>query len=194
MVICVNDNLTIYQAWNLALSTVSTPYVMNLNLDDRLAPDAVKHLENALTAQDNVAIVGGDWSICFSQAKTDSVRLSYQLSELPVLPEWPPVAGSSTRLGSGDGSRSTLGPACLWRLSAHMHAPRYPWRFSDGRLIKTIADSIWWQILQIGLNMQVARLPLVIGNYYSHPENQAEFRNPATDEHEYFNKVGVSLI
>lgn len=39
--ISVNESLTIYQAWNVALSIVRTPFVMNLNLDDRLAPDAV---------------------------------------------------------------------------------------------------------------------------------------------------------
>jgi len=36
--------LTIYQAWNLALAAVKTPLVMNPNLDDRLAPDAVEKL------------------------------------------------------------------------------------------------------------------------------------------------------
>ena len=45
--ISVKEPLTIYQAWNVALSLVSTPLAMNLNLDDRLAPDAVEMLELA---------------------------------------------------------------------------------------------------------------------------------------------------
>ena len=43
--VCVKEPLTIYQAWNVALSLVATPLAMNLNLDDRLAPDAVEMLE-----------------------------------------------------------------------------------------------------------------------------------------------------
>ena len=37
-VVVVRGGLTIYEAWNVALSLVRTPYVLNLNLDDRLAP------------------------------------------------------------------------------------------------------------------------------------------------------------
>ena len=44
--VLVSENLTIYQAWNVALSLVETPYVMNLNLDDRLNLDAVEKLED----------------------------------------------------------------------------------------------------------------------------------------------------
>jgi hypothetical protein len=42
--VTASESLTIYQAWNLALAAVKTPLVMNLNLDDRLAPDAVENL------------------------------------------------------------------------------------------------------------------------------------------------------
>lgn len=190
----VNKGLTIYQAWNVALSLVSTPYVMNLNLDDRLAPDAVQKFEAALDTQTDVAIVGGDWQICFSQDATDTVRPCYAMQALPFRPDWPPVAFQETRLGSGDGARGTLGPACLWRMSAHIQAPRYPWRFSDGTTIKTIADALWWFVIQNHLKMKVARVPLIVGNYYSHPDAQAEFRNPGANEHELFNKVGLSLL
>lgn len=40
--ITVSDPLTLYQAWNIALANVMTPLVMNLNVDDRLAPDAIE--------------------------------------------------------------------------------------------------------------------------------------------------------
>ena len=40
--IAMREDVTIHQAWNVGLSLVSTPLVMNLNLDDRLAPDAVR--------------------------------------------------------------------------------------------------------------------------------------------------------
>jgi hypothetical protein len=43
--VVTSTKLSIYKAWNLALPLVRTPYVMNLNLDDRLAPDAVAHLQ-----------------------------------------------------------------------------------------------------------------------------------------------------
>ena len=193
-VVSVSDSLTIYQAWNVALSLVSTPYVMNLNLDDRLAPDAVSRLEAVLDAQEKVGIVGGDWRICYTQESTDQVQPCSPVTEVPYSPDWPPVVGTITRLGSGDGIRGTLGPACLWRLAAHVQAPRYPWRFSDGRLIKTIGDVLWWQLVQRRVGMAAGRVPLVIGNYFSHPDAQAEFRNPSDSEREHFDKVGLSLI
>lgn len=192
--VTVHEGLTIYQAWNVALALVATPYVMNLNLDDRLAPDAVARMEQALDAQSDCTLVGGDWQICYTQRATDSVRACFPLNELPFATDWPPVANSITRLGSGDGARGTLGPACLWRMSAHLRAPRYPWRFRDNRPIKIIADALWWTVIQKHLKMKVARLPLIIGNYYSHPESQAEFRNPSRDEHAHFKRVGLSLL
>ena len=193
-VISVSDSLTIYQAWNVALSLVSSPYVMNLNLDDRLAPDAVSRLEAVLDAQQQVGIVGGDWRICSTQESTDEVQPCRPFTEFPISPDWPPAAGTIARLGSGDGARGTLGPACLWRMATHIQAPRYPWRFSDGRLVKTIGDALWWELVQRRAGMTMRRLPLVIGNYFSHPDAQAEFRNPAVQEREHFNKVGLSLI
>src|SRR5436190_2566981 len=58
--ISVKESLTIYQAWNVALSLVETPLAMNLNLDDRLAPDAIAFLENELRRTRAIA-AGGDW-------------------------------------------------------------------------------------------------------------------------------------
>jgi hypothetical protein len=36
------------------------------------------------------------------------------------------------------------------------------------------------------------RLPLIIGNYYSHPREQCEFRYPGTTELELLAKVGIN--
>ena len=58
--VSLGENLTIYQAWNVALSLVVTPGVMNLNLDDRLAPDAAEVLEREMLAAGAIA-AGGDW-------------------------------------------------------------------------------------------------------------------------------------
>ena len=44
-VVVVSEKISLYQAWNTALAMVKTPYVMNLNLDDRLAPDAIAVME-----------------------------------------------------------------------------------------------------------------------------------------------------
>ena len=49
--VVVSERLSIFQAWNVALSLVATPYVLNLNLDDRLAPDALAKLEAALQTE-----------------------------------------------------------------------------------------------------------------------------------------------
>jgi FkbM family methyltransferase len=188
--ISVKEPLTIYQAWNVALSLVSTPLAMNLNLDDRLAPDAVEMLELELLKHRAVA-AGGDWKICYSQAETDSVEPCYPAEQLPFVAEWPPKPGTRTRLGSGTGARGTFGPATIWRMESHIGAPRYPWRLRDGSLLRANADLAWWQLLQTNPNFKVLAVPMVIGNYHSHPKDQAEFR--AGDERALMNDPGVSL-
>jgi hypothetical protein len=188
--ISVKESLTIYQAWNVALSLVETPLAMNLNLDDRLAPDAVGLLEYELQRTRSIA-AGGDWKVCYSQAETDAVTPCYPASELPYVPDWPPQPQTRTRLGSGTGERSTLGPATIWRMEAHLGVPRYPWRLRDGSLLHTSADLAWWQILQRNPNYKILAMPIIVGNYHSHPQSQAEFR--FDDERPLMVDPGVSL-
>ena len=189
-VIAVREKLTIYQAWNVALSLVGTPLVMNLNLDDRLAPDGIETLTSQLLHQGAHAI-GGDWKICFSQAETDDVAPCFPAAQLPYAADWPPKRGSTVRMGTGGGERGTLGPATMWRVDAHFLAPRYPWRFGDGTLIEGCGDLAWWQVLTANPNVKVVRLPVVIGNYHSHPGDQAEFRMP--DERPLLSDPGPGL-
>ena len=179
--VSVTQGLTMYQAWNVALSLVETPLVMNLNLDDRLAPDAVGLLEVALLGQE-AAAVGGEWNICYTQAETDAVRPAFPAESLPFADQWPPASGTRTRLGSGTGHRGTLGPAVMWRMDAHLRAPRYPYRMEEGTLLRGAGDAAWWGLLSSTLGHKLVRLPSVIGNYHSHPSDQAEFRPNAIDE------------
>jgi hypothetical protein len=173
-VITAGDPLTIYQAWNLALSAVRTPLVMNLNLDDRLAPDAVEKLITHL--QDNeAALAGGDWRICYSQEETEAVAPCRPAAEIPFSLDCPPAVETPRRLGSGTGERLTFGPATLWRMNVHARIPRYPWRLEDGTLIRSVADGAFWSILS-RLGARLSRLPQVIGNYHFHPQEQAEYR------------------
>jgi hypothetical protein len=187
----VREKLTIYQAWNVALSMVETPLVMNLNLDDRLAPDAIALLEHELQRLGGV-IAGGEWKICYSQEETDAVEPCYPAARLPFVPEWPPKPGTMTRLGSGTGERGTLGPATIWRMSAHIGTPRYPWRTADGAPLKVAGDLAWWQRLQADPKLKLLRLPVVIDNYHSRPQEQAEFRSG--DERPLFQDPGVSIL
>jgi FkbM family methyltransferase len=162
------EDLTIYQAWNLALSAVRTPLVMNLNLDDRLASNAVELMQNALLQQ-NAVMVGGDWKICYTQAETDATGLCEAAETLP------------------------FGPATMWRMDAHLGAPRYPWRFADGSLIRSIGDAAWWHSLGEQSRTRL-RIPLIVGNYHSHPSDQAEFRNSSEDEFQLLQLLGYSLV
>lgn len=187
-----HDNLSIYQAWNVALSIVETPFVMNLNLDDRLAPDAVEQLESALIHKAAV-LAGGDWKACYSQPETDAVEPCYPAERLPFVAQWPPPTGALTRLGSGTGDRGTFGPATLWRVDAHIGAPRFPWRFPDGTRIRVIGDLAWWTVLQNHQKVNMIRLPLIIGHYHSRPGSQAEFRGPQNEEL-LLARLGLSLV
>lgn len=189
--VSVREPLSIYQAWNVALSLVATPLAMNLNLDDRLAPDAVELLEREVQ-RTGAMMAGGEWKVCYSRAATDAVERCYPSHRLPFVQDWPPKPGTVTRLGSGTGERGTYGPATVWRMDAHVGAPRYPWRLSEGSLIRVAGDLAWWTILASSPRIKIARLPTVIGNYHSHPGDQAEFR--ATDERALFVEPGVALL
>jgi hypothetical protein len=186
----VHEPLSIYQAWNVGLALVATPFVMNLNLDDRLAPDAVERLEQALMSE-GAALAAGDWRVCYSQQDTDAVECCFPADRLPFVPDWPPQQGTCTRLGTD--RRGTLGPATLWRMDAHIGAPRYPWRLSDGTILKVVGDLGWWQVVTRHLGKKVVRVPEIIGHYHSHPASQAEFR---TDRPELalMNTLGISLL
>ena len=96
------------------------------------------------------------------------------------------------RLGSGTRDRGTYGPATMWRMEAHIGLPRYPWRLRDGSLIQTVADLAWWRLLSANPNLKALAIPFVIGNYHSHPQDQAEFRH--ADEHMLLEDPGVSLL
>lgn len=189
-VLISREPLTIYEAWNLALLRVKTPYVMNLNLDDRLAFDAVAHLEAVM--QKGADLVGGDWKICYTQNDTDAVGSCQPAQNLAFVELWPPTPGTITRLGSGTGDRGTLGPATMWSMALHAELPRYPWKFADDTLIKTIGDLVWWRLVE-QMGQTITRCPDIIGHYYSHPNAQAEFRNPADAELKKLLGIGIKL-
>jgi hypothetical protein len=170
-----SEALSIYEAWNLAIAACRTKFVMNLNLDDRLNQNAVEILEGEII-KNEANLIGGDWKICYSQNETNQIENCYETSNIPFLPDWPPKLNSLTRLGSGVGERGTYGPATLWELDCHLRLPRYPYRMQNGQLIRSIADSVWWGLLRNNFNLKLHRLPIVIGNYHSHPQSQAEFR------------------
>lgn len=168
--------LTIYEAWNVGSQVARTDWVMNLNLDDRLGPDAIRIMQGSAIAND-ADLVGAEWEIVFDQESTDAMDRSRPAHDLPYLPAWPPVAGVPTRLGSGTGERGTYGPGSLWRRSLHDQVP-YPHRFADGTQIRSIGDMVWWQVITAGLGGRAIRVPMVVGRYHSHPSEQAEFRLP----------------
>jgi len=176
--ITASKPLSIYAAWNLALALVQTRLVLNLNLDDRLAPDGLEQL--CAGARGGADLVCGDWRICYSQAETDAVLPCCPTSEVPYVRGWPLPRGTISRLGSAS-ERDTFGPACLWRMSLHRELPRYPWRFDDRTPVLSCGDWLFWRELQ-KRKKQIHRLQTVIGNYHSHPRDQAEFRLLGKDD------------
>ena len=70
----------------------------------------------------------------------------------------------------------------MWRLEAHRRLPRYPYRFADGTPIRIVGDAIWWHAIEQMMRKKIVRLPLIVGNYRSHPSTQAEFRYSAAEE------------
>jgi hypothetical protein len=192
--VSVRETIGLYQAWNVALSLAETGFVMNLNLDDRLAADAVETLERALVQHD-AALVAGEWNVTYSQKETDAIERCYPAETLPSVADWEARGpGTKTRLGSGTGEQGTYGPATLWRLDAHIGAPRYPWRFPEGTVIRSAADAAWWLVLEKHLKKKLLRIPVVIGNYHYHPREQAQYRSLPHDEVTLIEQLGISLV
>jgi len=194
MAVTVREPLSLYQAWNVALSLVQTTFAMNLNLDDRLMVDGVELLQAKAESDPAIHLVGGDWKITPSAEATDATERAYPLDALPHTMVWPPDPNVACRIGSGDGRNTrSFGPACLWRMAAHFGLPRYPYRFTDGSLIKVIGDAVFWQLLAQNPDRKLERVPMVIGHYRTWVSNQAEFRHSGSDEHEKA-AAGVFLI
>jgi len=181
----IRGEITIHQAWNVALALVTTPYVMHLSLDDRYNGDAVALYEAALDSEADM--VCGDWRVCYSQEETDAVSAtSCGIADVPFIADWPPKPGTRTRLGVGGRERGTLGPGCAWRASLGL----FPTHFRDGTPIRTIGDLLFWESVK-ERRKTIVRLPRVVGNYFSHPEDQAEFRHPVETELDYLQRVGL---
>ena len=164
--------LTIYEAWSAGVALSTTRFVMNLNLDDRLADNAVQALVGHALAT-NASLVGGEWGIWFDD---DHLLEPFQLTDLynsHFKRDWPPKRAMDLRLGSGTGERGTFGPATLWDVS--QTGKLYPTHFANGEPILSIGDAIFWNLIKRkGLVRE--RLPMLIGRYLSDPSRQAEFR------------------
>jgi FkbM family methyltransferase len=180
--VAAGDNLTLYQAWNVALSMVATPFVMTLPLTARLAPDAAQILISAMQAE-TVLAVCGNWKICDTQAEADAVEPCYEVGRLAA-------SGAQGWLRSGGKGSETLDPAMLWRMAAHMQTPRYPWRLRDGTLLHHEGEAAWrTTLLQMPAGRTV-QVPLVIGNCLS-----AKTASTAPyDERALLNDPGVSFL
>jgi FkbM family methyltransferase len=173
-------SLTRYQAWNVALSMVATPLVMNLDLADRLAPDGALMLEREREKANAIAAFG-DWKVCASQGEADAVEPCYPPALLP----------HAARLSAGPGPLDSLGPSVLWRMDAHMRVPRYPWRLRDGTLLHDSGEGAWRSVLADRLREKIAHAPFVIG--HCRADNARKDAAPY-DERAALNDPGLSLL
>ncbi|MCJ8332728.1 MAG: glycosyltransferase family 2 protein [Epibacterium sp.] len=167
--------LTIYEAWAAGVALTRTRYVMNLNMDDRLATDAVELMLNGLRSQ-NASLIGGEWIIDFDHAFQTERFSSSDVQPTKFAPDWPPIPlsdGEQLRLGSGTSERGTFGPATLWDLERTERW--YPSYFGNREPILSIGDGIFWKYL-LSNGHKLVRLSRVIGRYYSSPDAQAEFK------------------
>ena len=63
-------------------------------------------------------------------------------------------------------------------------------------MLRAVSDTAWWRLLANHFGKKVVRLPTIIGNYHSHPAEQAEFRSLAIgdDELRLIEELGVRLL
>lgn len=194
-VVSVDRDVTTAQALMTAVALTETEYFAALNLDDHYFTDAAAaHLD--LLRSHDLDMVAGDWEIRHTpEAHTD--RRCFDLAMLRPCPQWPPQPEPGQRLGSGDGSNGSFGPAPVFRTSALRRVGGYARQFGDGTPIKTIIDFILWDRL-VRAGARFARLPLVVGTYYSNPATQQEFRggaglDPVIAEHQRYVEHGALI-
>ncbi|AXT35991.1 glycosyltransferase family 2 protein [Phaeobacter sp. LSS9] len=180
--------LTIYEAWSAATALAQTNYIMNLNMDDRLATNAVQAMV-ATAAATKSALVGGEWLVSFDESHLEQDFVVEDLWKTNFIADWPPKAQADLRLGSGTGERGTYGPATLWNLK--QVGQWYPSYFGNQMPIKSIGDSIFWQMLA-NKKCKITRIPMIVGRYYSDEDSQAEFRPHQDNDH--LRAHGVSLV
>ncbi|NIZ15475.1 glycosyltransferase family A protein [Phaeobacter sp. HF9A] len=183
-----SDPLTIYEAWAAGVALARTRYVMNLNMDDRLANEGAQLLLGFIK-QNNVALVGGEWLICFDHAFQKQSFGIADPAQTVFRPAWPPEKTENLRLGSGLGERGSFGPATMWDLTKTQRW--YPSYFGNKDPILSIGDAIFWEYVK-KLGVGTGRLPYLIGRYYSSPDAQAEFRSH--DDDAQFVKHGVHSV
>ncbi|NVK14364.1 MAG: glycosyltransferase family 2 protein [Rhodobacteraceae bacterium] len=167
-----SEPLTIYEAWAAGAALARTRYVMNLNMDDRLATGAAQELaETAMVTKS--ALIGGDWLISFDRGHLARDFPVTGYTDTQFAADWPPRPCEGLRLGSGSGERGTYGAGTMWDLE--MVGKWYPTYFSNGEPVLSIGDAIFWKVLK-DKQLKLTRLPRIIGRYYSDPNAQAEFR------------------
>jgi hypothetical protein len=191
--ISVSAPIRTAEAFNIALAVVDTPYFAALNLDDFYFRNA---LELQVGAMDQLKADAffGDWEIRFTE-EGDYNRDAFPLQQLQPCRNWPPERQEGLRLGSGDGSRRTWGPAPVFRTSALKELGGYPKWFGDGSPIPTIIDFVVWQRF-LKAKKKVSRGAIVAGSYYSNPATQQEFRggdNTVVAEHRHFELHGAQI-
>ena len=103
-----SEPLSIYEAWSAAVAFNTAFYVMNLNLDDRLAVNAVELLVGTACAS-SAALVGGEWLVCFDEEHLDQPFKAPLLLATEFVPDWPP--------------RPHQCPTCAWAAARASAAP-----------------------------------------------------------------------
>ena len=100
---------TIYQAWNRGIKLSTARYITNANTDDRLRPDALEIMVNALENNPDVALVYADYFITTApiQNFNNHVRSGHC-----VRPGFHPSI-----MNSG----CHMGPQPVWRKEIHSH-------------------------------------------------------------------------
>ncbi len=183
-----DEPLTIYEAWGAGVGLGQTKYIMNLNMDDRLATNAIEAMVGTAEGT-SAALVGGEWAVSFD---TSHLEAQFEIKTLwgtTCSSDWPLMPQPNLRLGSGTGERGTFGPATLWNLDLLGHW--YPTYFNNGEPVKSIGDTLFWRVIMQN-KQKLTRIPMIVGRYYSNPNDQAEFR-PHKDE-EFLRDYGISPI
>jgi hypothetical protein len=189
--VSVSQGIPTAEAFNIGLALTSTPFFATLNIDDFFFRNALELQVGAMKQLGSDAFYG-DWEIRRT-IEGDIDRDCFELGRLTPCMNWPPEQAPDLRLGNGDGTRSTWGPAPIFRTEAIREVGGFPKRFKDGSLIPTIIDYIVWHRLMVA-QKQVNRGEIVVGSYYSNPETQLEFRsNSVAIEHQRYDQLGILM-
>lgn len=140
----------LYHAWNAGIRSSKSRYLINLNSDDRLGPDALRLMSDFLDKDPETALVYGDSYITHTPNETFNKNSSHNKRL-----DFPKYTHVNLLISC------VCGPHPMWRRSVHGKIGLFDENY------KICGDYEFW--LRMADKYKITRIPGILGLYYKNP-------------------------